>query len=257
MNGEEPTDTEQSAGRVQRIAGLLVGPAFLALAAWFVWGSPGPNVPPAPTPAIDPAAIDPSPRRTPLSDPPIILIGGYEQRCDSCHMLFKSSWDRTRPLSQHTNIWLQHGLNTECDNCHARDNRERFVLHDKSEVDFTQVAMLCAQCHGTVYHDWTRGVHGKTLGYWNEKMGTRNRLTCTACHDPHQPAYDPIVPLPGPHTLRMGHPADTHDEPMVENRNPLRMWSQGGFDKGATDAKQGGDDPAEGQGQAPEPGGER
>lgn len=259
MNGEEPTRTNGADGRVQRVAGLLVGPAFLVLAAWFVFGSPSPHIPSAPTPAFDHAALKPVPRRTPLSDPPIILIGGYKQRCNSCHMLFESSFDRTRPLAQHRDVRLQHGMNTECENCHAHDNRERLVLHDGTEVEFTKVALLCAQCHGPVYHDWTRGVHGKTLGYWNDKMGPRNRLTCTACHDPHHPAYPPYVPLPGPHTLRMGHPPDTHGESILAKRNPLRMWSQEQQEEHETPgAKEGDGAPAkEHEDRAPEAGGER
>jgi hypothetical protein len=208
-----------------RFGGLAIGPAFLLLGLWFLLGLPRSIPPSAATPVFDRALLAPVPRRTALGDPPLVLIAGYEQNCNSCHRLFQSTWDGTRPRTQHTEIHLQHGFNNQCMNCHAKEDRERLALNDGTTVPFADVAILCAQCHGPIYNDWTRGVHGKTLGYWNASLGPRRRLVCTECHDPHHPAYDPIAPLPGPHTLRMGEPSEHHHSAIEAERNPLRMWS--------------------------------
>ena len=89
-------------------------------------------------------------------------------------------------------------------------------------MDFAQVADTCGQCHGPTLRQWERGVHGKTMGYWNADMGTPQRLTCTQCHDPHSPSYEPITPLPGPNTHRMGDQHQDNASPHDAPHNPLR-----------------------------------
>jgi hypothetical protein len=122
---------------------------------------------------------------------------------------------------------MRHGINDSCVNCHAREDRERLVLHDGTDVAYSDVETLCRQCHGPVYRDWTRGAHGKTIGSWVVGSAEAERLTCTACHDPHSPRYEGIEPLPGPHTLRMGDPSDAVRH---ASDNPLRRWENGGDD---------------------------
>jgi hypothetical protein len=94
-------------------------------------------------------------------------------------------------------------MNDWCFNCHDVAERERLVLQDTTTVMFVEVPVLCAQCHGTTYRDWQRGMHGKTTGSWDKASGNQRRLLCTECHNPHGPAYGKLVPLPGPNTLRM------------------------------------------------------
>lgn len=217
--------TPPRAGLAQ-IAGYLIGPAFLAFAVYLFMSSRHVDLPSAPTPVVTPAQITIAPPRTALGDPPIVTIGGYAQRCNACHKLFKTRDHPDRPRVQHLNITLRHGLNNRCLNCHDRENRERLTLRNGDTVIFPEVAMLCAQCHGPVYRDWTRGAHGKTLGAWSPEVGQQRKLICTECHDPHSPAYPPYVPLPGPHTLRLGsHSAhDVHEE-IRRSRNALLHWS--------------------------------
>jgi hypothetical protein len=90
---------------------------------------------------------------------------------------------------------------------------------------FDDVPMLCAGCHGPTYRDWSKGIHGRTNGYWDTGRGVIRRLLCTQCHAPHAPAFAPMSLLPGPHTLRLEpdrRPA--HEE---QNReNPLRRGVQ-------------------------------
>ncbi|MCA9312258.1 MAG: hypothetical protein KDA21_13675 [Phycisphaerales bacterium] len=217
-------DRAPAASGARPNSGWLLAAGFLVLAAAFMFTGSQTRIPTASTPVVDAALLDPGPRRTVLGDPPTVLIAGFEQRCNACHKLFQSSWDGRRPLTQHTHIILAHGINNQCDNCHAREDREQLVLHDGSSVTFSRTETLCAQCHGPVFRDWERGTHGKTLGSWDLSSPLARRLSCAECHDPHAPAYPPIAPLPGPNTLRMGTPAPDAGQ-HHDDRNPLRRWA--------------------------------
>ncbi len=198
---------------------------FFSLAIWFLIG-PSAAVPPIPEPVVlAEGALDPGPARAPLSDPPAVEIAGYLQTCGTCHELFESVPLPERTLLQHAHIALDHGLNDSCFNCHSLGDREKLILYDGTEIGYRDVVQLCARCHGTTFRDWERGTHGKTLGSWDASSGLQRRLECTACHDPHSPAFDPIAPLPGPNTLRMGSPSHSQSEPHVVN--PLQRWSGG------------------------------
>jgi hypothetical protein len=62
-------------------------------------------------------------------------------------------------------------------------------------IFFEKSYLLCGQCHGTIYRDWKAGVHGKRTGQWN---GRKQYRLCVHCHNPHQPKYKPLKPLPPP-----------------------------------------------------------
>jgi hypothetical protein len=210
----------------------LIGPAFGLVALWLFVAPPKADVPrPAPA-SFDRALIAPGPRRTPLHDPPRVLIGGFLMRCMECHRFFSSPPNgEGRTLNQHTHIALNHGLNNRCFNCHNQNDREKLVLYDGRTIGYDEVARLCAQCHGTVYRDWQHGTHGKTLGSWDASSGKQVRLRCTECHDPHSPAYQPIAPLPAPNTLRMGE-QKREEQDLPRHHMPLRHWSLGEPDEG-------------------------
>ena len=216
--------------RVAGWIGWLIGPLFLVLAAWFVWGPDLAGVPRHDVAEVTPVQLSIQPLRQIMVDPPTALIGGFEQGCMDCHRFFDSastSADQRMP-AQHTHIILSHGLNNRCLNCHLEENRSKLVLHDGSAIGFNQVALLCAKCHGPTYRDWQKGMHGKTMGAWNPKAPTQHRLGCTHCHDPHSPAFDPMTPLPGPNTLRMGDRKNVDAGHDHEIHNPLRVWSREG-----------------------------
>jgi len=201
----------------------LIAVLFFLLTGWFL-ADPDPGIPPVePTPTIDPSALSTAPPRVRLLDPPTVTIAGIEQRCTDCHMIFPSRRVTPDRLYQHTDLVHDHGMNDRCFNCHALENRDKLVLHDGTEIGYDQVEQLCAKCHGTVYRDWQAGTHGRTQGSWGMDSPDQWRLTCSDCHDPHSPAYEPMAPLPGPRTFRMGpvHPREVHDE-----RNPLRRHLQ-------------------------------
>lgn len=208
------------------VAGYLIGPAFLVLAAAMVLGPMGAEVPEASSPAISPALIKTDPVRTMLGDPPVSVVNGQDRRCNDCHSIFESRDGSQGNLQQHQEIHLVHGLNNDCYNCHDADDRERLTLRGGETVGYAESAMLCAQCHGRVYRDWTRGTHGKTVGAWDRHAEAFDRLSCVECHDPHSPMFAGMSPLPAPNTLRMGDPGSSHHHGVQAERNPLLMWSE-------------------------------
>lgn len=228
----EAADQPLPSGAPSSAGGLpawMIGPFFLLLAWWLLMWSPGPEIPRAASPAVDRASFAPGARRDPMGAPPTARIGGFSHACNECHRLFTSPPIERRTLMQHTHITLRHGMNDRCFNCHDRGDREKLVLHDGTLLPFDEVPRLCSQCHGTVYRDWERGTHGKTMGSWDTRAGGQHRLGCNDCHDPHAPAYPGIAPLPGPNTLRMGDQAPHGGE--GHRRAPLQQWSGPGHDE--------------------------
>jgi hypothetical protein len=216
---------EDGPPRVDRLTLIVdrsLGIVFVLLAVWFVLGSTMPHIPSAASAPVSRELIAPGAPRSALGDPPMTKIGGYLHNCNDCHRLFQSDPAREQDLYQHASIVLDHGLNNRCTNCHAIDDRERLILLSGETVPFSQTPRLCSGCHGTVYRDWERGMHGKTLGSWSAASGNQRRLNCNECHDPHAPAYESFVPLPPPNTLRMGN---QHEEVEHGGRHiPLQRW---------------------------------
>jgi hypothetical protein len=112
--------------------------------------------------------------------------------CSRCHA------DRTpdvteRTLTQfHTAKILRHGnLGGWCHRCHTKDDLDRLHLSDGTKVGFDEAYELCGSCHGDKLRDWKAGIHGLTTGFW---LGERERRSCPACHDPHQPSFAPMKP---------------------------------------------------------------
>ena len=215
----------QEKSQVQRsgIAGYFVGVGFVLTAIALLATSTPVDIPLIEKPAVRSEQITPGVFRVAMTDPPIVNLGTYDQRCNDCHSIFENTREKGRQLSQHTNIVLAHGSNDLCLNCHDKDNREKLTLRGGESVGYDHVEQLCAQCHGPIYRDWEKGTHGKTIGYWNTDMGEAVKLTCTECHDPHSPSYAPMPPLPGPNTLRMGDQHSGHGS-LIDERNPLQRW---------------------------------
>ncbi|MBL9140747.1 MAG: hypothetical protein JNK53_02670, partial [Phycisphaerae bacterium] len=118
----------------------------------------------APAHSVNPDNLAVGPGRIAMTDPAQIMVEGFEQNCNGCHQIFQPVPHTERALTYHQEIVLSHGMNDRCLNCHDADNREMLTLRDGSTVPFADTPQLCAQCHGTVYRDWQRGTHGKTLG---------------------------------------------------------------------------------------------
>jgi hypothetical protein len=225
--------------RTQRRADVLmrvaIGPVLLALAGVLAWHSE-----PAPLPVRSLAEVQAGPGQVALwgslatqplrrrqTAPPVVELNGFRRDCQDCHRVFVSHDDTPRGLRQHQEIAVVHGINSRCFNCHHPSDRNLLTLRDGSPIPYDREEELCSQCHGTTYRDWQQGMHGKTLGYWSPALGEQQRLICTECHDPHRPAFRSLMPLPGPHTLRMGEQQGYRDEEPAVERNPLRTWSRG------------------------------
>lgn len=193
---------------------MLVALAAIMVAEPWPFVSPVPPAPPLPVWAFDPTPV----RRPTLQ--PTYRHAGFTYRCGDCHDLIPSPVETFRPLTQHTEIVLKHGINTRCFNCHHRTERNTFADDFGQPIPWNQPQLLCAKCHGPVFRDWTHGSHGRTNGYWDTAAGPQTRRRCIECHDPHQPPFPPMKPAPPPHTLRMG-PQDT--EHHAHEHNPLRL----------------------------------
>jgi len=127
--------------------------------------------------------------------PPPLTPGIFP--CSSCHAGMEPDTTK-RELSMHPEIELRHApeVITWCFSCHDAKNRDKLHLVNGNLIDFTESHRLCGQCHGTTYRDWKAGIHGKRIGYF--AGGRRIYFLCVSCHNPHDPKFKPIKPMPPP-----------------------------------------------------------
>ena len=115
--------------------------------------------------------------------------------CSECHADLEVNKTR-RELDFHEDIVLRHAEEQRwCLDCHNPGNRDKLRLANGQLIFFEKSYLLCGQCHGTIFRDWKAGVHGRRTGYWNGKKQYR---LCVHCHNPHQPKFKPLKPLPPP-----------------------------------------------------------
>jgi hypothetical protein len=150
-------------------------------------------------PALEGNRFDTSPVRGELK-PMELTRSGFNYRCMECHRDLTAPKEQLDFKGEHVAIAARfnHGLNTQCVNCHHPSNRNAFVDHDGGEIPSTQPARLCAKCHGPLYREWQRGAHGRQNGHWDRSKGPRVKLLCVQCHDPHEPAFKAMKPDPTP-----------------------------------------------------------
>ncbi len=129
---------------------------------------------------------------------PTLYQDGYMYRCNDCHKNIEPSTVQKSFFSAHPDIVLEHGANNYCLTCHNVTNRETFTDLNHNEIPFTKSHQTCLQCHGPIYRDWEKGVHGRMNDFWDSSKGEIRKLSCVACHDPHQPKFKPMKPAPGP-----------------------------------------------------------
>lgn len=116
--------------------------------------------------------------------------------CSQCHSSMKPNPQRRILTDYHENIVLHHAEGERwCTDCHNLLDRDKLRLVSGELIDFSESYRLCGQCHGDKYRDWKVGIHGKRTGYWN---GDKQYLLCVHCHNPHDPKFKPIKPLPPP-----------------------------------------------------------
>jgi hypothetical protein len=116
--------------------------------------------------------------------------------CSDCHKEMKPNPVRRKLTEEHTNIVLNHAQGQRwCLDCHDTYDRDKLHLVNGQRISFEESYRLCGQCHGDKYRDWKVGVHGKRTGMWN---GEKQYLLCVHCHNPHDPAFKPLKPMPPP-----------------------------------------------------------
>lgn len=116
--------------------------------------------------------------------------------CSECHKDMTPNPRRRELKDEHTNIVLNHAQGQRwCLDCHDTFNRDKLRLVSGERIDFSESYRLCGQCHGDKFRDWKVGVHGKRTGEWN---GRKQYLLCAHCHNPHDPRFKPLKPLPPP-----------------------------------------------------------
>lgn len=116
--------------------------------------------------------------------------------CTDCHADLEVNRARRELTDFHDDIVLRHDEQHRwCLDCHDADNRDWLHLASGQRVAFDESYRLCGQCHGEKLRDWRAGVHGRRTGEWN---GPKRYLLCAHCHDPHQPRFRPLEPMPPP-----------------------------------------------------------
>jgi len=116
--------------------------------------------------------------------------------CSDCHADMEPNQKRRELTDMHTDIVLHHAEGQRwCLDCHNPNDRDKLRLVSGEVITFSESYRLCGQCHGDKFRDWKVGVHGKRTGYWN---GDKEYLLCAHCHNPHDPKFKPLKPLPPP-----------------------------------------------------------
>lgn len=165
---------------------LTVGACAVGLSAWG-------QLPPAPAAPAAPVAPPRAEERLEVPPPPF-TDGIFP--CSACHQDLKVNRTRRTLTDMHTDIELRHDEEHRwCLDCHDAGDRDRLHLASGELVSFEESYRLCGQCHGEKLRDWRAGVHGRRTGDWN---GHKSYLLCAHCHNPHQPRFKPLEPMPAP-----------------------------------------------------------
>lgn len=121
-------------------------------------------------------------------NPPRVLSSSLYP-CSNCHDALKTN-PSIRKLSFHDDISLRHDA-LWCLDSHSASSRNRLRLTCGRTADFKELPGLCGTCHGLIYTQWSKGIHGKRTGNWD---GNKNYFICTDCHNPHSPGFRPLKP---------------------------------------------------------------
>ncbi len=120
--------------------------------------------------------------------------------CSDCH---DEDWetdperrDLDEPHDEIPGAFLHHDVeNRWCLDCHSAKSRDNLRLINGDRVKFNEYYRVCEQCHRRIYREWKMGVHGKRTGNWN---GEKEMMHCAQCHNPHNPPFQAIKPMPAP-----------------------------------------------------------
>ena len=168
-------------------------PGMAALVLFLAVGAASAAPPPERGKAAKPRVASTAERQFAVPTPPF-TPGIFP--CSECHKEMKPNPTRRELKDEHTNIVLNHAQGQRwCLDCHDISNRDKLRLVSGEKIGFDESFRLCGQCHGDKYRDWKVGVHGKRTGMWN---GEKQYLLCVHCHNPHDPGFKPLTPMPPP-----------------------------------------------------------
>lgn len=192
-------------GALAVIAGLAAY-AIVALTLSSAAEAPNPTVLPE-----EPVALDFGPHQK-VQDEVYLHKAGFRYECIECHSWQKRDPDPREFIGEHSKMNLQHGSIDTCFTCHHETEYSQLVDPvSGGPLEYNRHVELCVRCHGPIFEDWKMGAHGRRAGYWDTEAGPQTRTQCIICHDPHQPAFAPIEPLPPPGVAR----GRTHNPPEV------------------------------------------
>jgi hypothetical protein len=119
------------------------------------------------------------------------LVSTYP--CSGCHRDRKPDPTPRKLTEYHTQKnGFDHGTKQDwCYRCHSIDDMDKLHTTLGAPVAFSDPQDLCGSCHGDKLIDWKAGLHGLNRGSWN---GPKLRQSCTFCHNPHKPAFEPMKP---------------------------------------------------------------
>ncbi len=120
--------------------------------------------------------------------------------CTDCHdedwETDSSRRDLDEPHDEIPGKFVHHDAdNRWCLDCHSAKDRDKLRLINGKRIEFGEYYRVCEQCHRRIYREWKMGVHGKRTGYWN---GEKEQMHCVQCHNPHNPPFQAIEPMPAP-----------------------------------------------------------
>ena len=202
----EKAETKSSAVFAGFAGGLLLLAAAFTMDLW------GKTEPLPPIPPTDPVFTNTAPVRVSAA---LLIKSDADSSgldCYACHdekkpppkLTLDANNHVTLP-KEHDDLVMAHGRNNRndnCYNCHDPEHLNKLKTRDGRLLDWEQVTLLCASCHGPTYRDWEIGIHGRPSGYWDRASGAVTKLECNSCHTPHAPAFASLKPAPAPHPLR-------------------------------------------------------
>lgn len=160
---------------------------------------------------IDPSSgIFRDPKTGEIVDEFELIIRFSESRngCVNCHYNKEETeqlvleWDKSIHSKKQVNCTKCHGGNENSRNVkQAKGEGTKYKLIGKSLLDVKDEELskkafeYCGQCHGTIFRDWTAGIHGKRTGFWN---GKKEYWVCIKCHSAHDTKFKSLKPKPPP-----------------------------------------------------------